>query len=738
MRKSRLIISIPVSLLLVAGVFAGTAQAAPPANDNFAAPIVLSGAHVSRLADSSNGASAEPGEPSIAGCGICGSVWYTWTPSISGPVTVSTSGSNFDTVLGVYTGLVVSALTTIVSNDDDAGTALLTSRVHFDAVGGTTYHIAVAGYGGDTGSINLHLYEGPVSTSRISLTDVGAQIPACGGGCGDSYNASYDDTGTPGGNAAMSSDGNYIVFANASNSVVIGDAGGLDDIFVRNVLAGTTTRASVDTANGNPNDISYDPSVSGGGTKVVFTSDATDLVAGDGNGVGDIFMRDMTLTPPAAGAMTRINTDTGGGSDNDWSQNPTVSSDGNVVAFESWATDLTTTPAGTGARVQIYVRNISGTTTSMASLYPATLSQGAGGGSYDPSLDADGSVVAFDSSANNLIGPGVDTNGARDVFMYDTVGPTMQRVSVDSTGVQVNGGSYNPSVSADGTKIAFQSDASNLIATDTNGATDVFLRDLTAGTTTRVSVRANGIQSIQGKGASYDPVISPDGRYVLFSSDAPNLVAGDTNQSTDVFLHDLLTNVTSRISVQTGGDQVNGNSTFSGVSANGVVSWTYDSGDMVANDNNGRDDIYTRTIGFQGDALIKAPADPAFAGDGVYQTLASGSQVKLVKGLKGSTQTFGIQVQNDGSVSDAFTVAGCSKKTGFTVNYTQGGSNITSTVTAGTYSTGAIAPDDSQTISLAVKLSKKAKGSLSCPVTITSASDATKIDQVKATVKALK
>lgn len=732
--KSR-VFSLVAITCVIAFATGPSAMAAPPANDNFAGGTLISGAHVTRLADTSNGASAEPGEPSIAGCGICGSIWYTWTPSLSGPVTISTAGSNFDTVLGVYTGAVVSSLTTIVSNDDDAGTPFLTSRVHFDAIGATTYHIAVAGYGGDTGSVNLHLYEGPTSTTRVSLTDSSTQIPSCGS-C-NSYNESYDDNGVGGGNSVISSDGSHIVFVNDSSSVVTGDSGGLDDIFVRNTLANTTMRASTDTTNTSPNDISYDPSISGDGNRVAFTSDSTDLVASDTGGFGDIFVRDMSLVPPAAGAMTRISVDTGGGSSNDWSQDPSISSDGNVVAFESWATDISTTPVPTGARVQLFVRNVAGPTTTMASVQTLTTNQGTGGGSFDPSLDADGGIVAFDSSATNLLGVGVDTNGARDVFTHNMSTGVTSRISVDSTGVQLTGSSYNPSISADGTKIAFQSDASNAIATDTNGRTDVFVRDVTAGTTTRVSVRANGIQSIQGKGNSYDPVISPDGRYVIFTSDAANLVTGDTNGTADIFLNDLLTNVTSRLSVQTGGDEGTGDSSYPGVSANGVATWTYTGVDFAANDTNGRDDIYTRTIGFQADELLKGPADTTYAGDGVYQTTASGVQAKIVKAAKGSKQTFSIQVQNDGSVSDAFKVLGCAKKTGFGVKYSQGLTNLTTLVTTGTYSTGAIAPDATQTITLAIKLSKTASGSISCPITVTSASDITKVDQVNVTVKAL-
>ena len=728
MKRSRRSLLVAVVSTMIVGLLASTALAAPPGNDNFAAATVITGTRVTKTGDSTNGASTEPGEPSHAGVTNGGSIWYAWTPAANGPVTIHTGGSNFDTVLAVYTGSVVSSLTGIAANDDEPGTDLLTSRVHFDAVAGTTYSIAVAGYGGDTGSVRLRLYQGPVSTTRVSLSSTGGQIGS------DSYGYGADGNGNPGGGSMIDADGSVIVFANASNGVVAGDAGGLDDIFARDIAFGTTVRASIDTGGGNPNGISYDPVVSGDGNLVVFTSEATDLVAGDTGGQADIFLRNLS-----GAATTRINADTGGASANDWSQNPAISSDGNVVAFESWATDLTA-PAGNG-NLNIFVRSISGASTTEVSVQSAPSTTQGNGDSFDPSVSSDGAKVAYESDANNLLGAGVDTNGSTDIFLRDRTTPgaeTTERVSVDSNEAQVNGDSTNPSISADGSKVAFQSDASNLIASDTNGTTDIFVRDRILGTTERVSVRSNGIQQIQGKGNSFDPVISADGRYVVFTSDASNLVTGDTNGTPDIFLHDLLTGVTSRVSVQTGGDQANGASGFPAVSGDGDIVWTYDDGDLVTGDSNARDDLFLRTIGFQGDALIRGPADATYSGDDLYQAVASGVQAKTAKAAKGSTQTFGLQIQNDGSVSDAFTVLGCAKSAGFTVTYVAGGANVTAAVTAGTYTTGAIAPDDASSLDLIVKLSKKAKGTKTCEVVVTSASDGTKTDHVKATVKALK
>ena len=120
------------------------------------------------------------------------------------------------------------------------------------------------------------------------------------------------------------------------------------------------------------------------------------------------------------------------------------------------------------------------------------------------------------------------------------------RVSVASDGAQGNGYSYHPSISADGRYVAFESDASNLVSGDTNGARDVFVHDRQGGGTTRVSVASDGAQ---GNGGSAHPSISADGRYVAFQSDASNLVSGDTNGWSDIFVYDRQTGQTTRVSV---------------------------------------------------------------------------------------------------------------------------------------------------------------------------------------------
>src|SRR5205823_2841891 len=164
--------------------------------------------------------------------------------------------------------------------------------------------------------------------------------------------------------------------------------------------------------------------------------------------------------------------------------------------------------------------------------------------SLGSALSADGRFVAFDSAATDLVAG--DTNGATDVFVHDRQTGMTERVSVASDGTQANNVSSYPALSADGRFVAFQSDATNLVAGDTNGATDVFVHDRQTGATERVSVASGGgTQGNRNSGGFFAfPALSADGRLVAFQSAATNLVADDTNGATDVFVHDLPTATT--------------------------------------------------------------------------------------------------------------------------------------------------------------------------------------------------
>src|SRR5438445_496038 len=189
--------------------------------------------------------------------------------------------------------------------------------------------------------------------------------------------------------------------------------------------------------------------------------------------------------------------------------------------------------------------------------------------SLGSALSADGRFVAFDSAATDLVAG--DTNGVSDVFVHDRQTGTTERVSVASDGTQGNDASFYSALSADGRFVAFDSDATNLVAGDTNGTTDVFVHDRQTGTTERVSVASGGGTQGNGKSGGFFafPALSADGRFVAFQSDAPNLVAGDTNGTTDVFVHDRQTGTTERVSVASGGSQGNGCSAGPVLSADG-------------------------------------------------------------------------------------------------------------------------------------------------------------------------
>ncbi len=213
-----------------------------------------------------------------------------------------------------------------------------------------------------------------------------------------------------------------------------------------------------------------------------------------------------------------------------------------------------------------------------------------GAPSFDSDISAQGRYVVFSSDTSRLVAG--DTNNARDVFVRDRRTHLTRRVSVTTNGAQSNNDSSQPSISADGRYIAFIAEASNLVDGDASQRLDVFVRDRVAKVTRRVSV-ATGGQG--GNGPSYDPVISADGRYVAFNSDASNLVDGDTNGVTDVFVRDLERNVTRRLSVGAGGAQAHGSSVHPAISADGqYVAFQSPASNLVAGDTNAKPNVFVR------------------------------------------------------------------------------------------------------------------------------------------------
>ncbi|HEY0696977.1 MAG TPA: hypothetical protein VGD43_04130, partial [Micromonospora sp.] len=214
----------------------------------------------------------------------------------------------------------------------------------------------------------------------------------------------------------------------------------------------------------------------------------------------------------------------------------------------------------------------------------------AGGHSFSPTVSADGRYVSFDSFAADLV-PG-DTNAASDVFVRDRRTGRTERVSLTAAGGQVQGRSAGSTLSADGRHVAFVSNGPDIVGGDTNDIHDVFLRDLRTGRTERISVGDTGNQA---DNASIDPTVSADGRYVAFASNAGNLVPGDTNGLPDIFLHDRRTGRTERISVGDTGTEADNASIDAVTSGDGrQVLFTSAATDLVPGDTNAVPDVFLR------------------------------------------------------------------------------------------------------------------------------------------------
>ena len=332
------------------------------------------------------------------------------------------------------------------------------------------------------------------------------------------------------------------------------------------------------------------------------------LVVGIGFG-GPVYAQDTT---------TRVSLGLGAGQANGPSGAPDISADGRHVAFVSGATSLV--PADTNTLEDIFVHDRALRTTVRASVRTDG-TQATGGDSFQPSISGNGRFVAFASSATNLVAN--DTNGRGDIFVRDLQTRTTTRVSVSSSGTQASANSFTPSISADGRYVAFASNASNLVSGDTNSASDVFLHDRENGTTVRVSVATGGGQALGG--GSERPSVSIEGAVVSFHSDATNLVPGDTNTKSDVFVRDLAAGTTTRISVGPGGVQANNLSVNPSVSFSGrFITFVSTATNFDAS---GRFGIFVHDRQHQVTSAVEVVADgpgpdlpssPRISGDGQY------------------------------------------------------------------------------------------------------------------------
>ena len=407
------------------------------------------------------------------------------------------------------------------------------------------------------------------STNRLSLSSAGIEGNAASN------------------RASISQDGNIVTFESSAVNLVAGDGNAAIDVFARDRAAATTTRLSVDSAGDQANNASQYAAVSGDGRVVAFQSSATDLVGTDSNGRIDIYVHDR-----ATSATVRASLASDVASNRDGYTHLSacclrqLSADGRMVAFESDATNLIA--GDTNLMRDIFVRDRTAATTARASVGIGGAQ--ANGTSYDGVVSTDGEHVAYASSATNLVAS--DANVVEDVFVRDLALQATERISVSSAEVEANARSTEPSLSANGRHVAFESTASNLVAGDSNATIDIFVRDRQAGTTMRASVSSAGVQ---GNAISVDAAMADNGRHVAFVSSASTLMGGDTNGRSDVFVRDLLAGETTRASVDSTGAQANDASSGSAISADGrYVAFESTATNLVADDTNGTSDVFVR------------------------------------------------------------------------------------------------------------------------------------------------
>jgi len=546
---------------------------------------------------------------------------------------------------------------------------------------------------------------------------------------------------------------------------------------------GSVTRVSVSTAGLQANGASdsYPPAFSADGRYVAFQSDASNLVPNDTNGVTDIFRRDLV-----AGTTIRVSVSDTEDEAEGPSTCPSISADGRYVAFLSEANNLVS--YDTMCR-DAFVRDCDWNTTKRASIdhtglqsngdcsyaeicgngrYVAFISeasdvfandtndlpdafrwdregpavirvslgegnvQAVGGSPSALSISYDGRYVAMETDATNMVAG--DTNGVADVFRRDVDAQSTVLVGVDNSGAQCAAGSSQPSISDNGNFVAFTTSAANMTAgIDANASPDVFVRDIGSGTNVCVSVNSEGQAS---DGASFGGAISGDGSIVAFLSFSTDLVASPVNADCNAFVRDLTGSTTTQVDLDPYGGQPDAATPVVGISGDGAfVAFTSEATDLVPNDTNSCSDAFVYSeAGYQPDGLICTGA--TYIGDGIYNSTGVGqSHARSVRAE--TAAAYLLAFENDAPFSDSFVVTGTAGAGAWGVKYVDlgTGTDITASVTGTGWTTPLTAAGGSLGIRVEVTpgLSAAGNAEFSVLVTATSAADPGKSDTVKGT-----
>jgi len=399
------------------------------------------------------------------------------------------------------------------------------------------------------------------------------------------------DDGSGGIPPALSANGRFSVFFSRATNLVPSDVNGVADVFIRDNWTGAISLTSAASGGAQGNDASgFSLDVSNDGALVVFSSLADNLVPFDFNGTEDVFLHDRIN-----GTTECVSVDPAGFPSNGQSGGGQISGDGRYVCFMSRATDIG--PGSISNKFQVYVYDRVTKNTELVSL--DMFWNESNDSAMNPAISHDGRFVAFYGWGSDLV-PG-DTNGLPDYFVRDRLLGVTERISIDSNGLQA-ATPHNPfdvnysfaaGISADGRYVTFTSSSDNLVPGDTNLSQDVFIRDRQLGSTERVNVSSDGNQVVTTNPYNVISSVSDDGRYVCFNSADNGLVPNDTHSGADVFVRDLLKEVTELVHLNSDGIQGNGQADLSSMTPDGrfVILPSF-SNNLVTGDTNSDWDVF--------------------------------------------------------------------------------------------------------------------------------------------------
>lgn len=407
--------------------------------------------------------------------------------------------------------------------------------------------------------------------------------------------ASVSPSGEPGndfsGSPALSADGRVLAFFSRATNLGPNDTNDVDDVFVFERETGQVTRVSFSSDGEEANSWSGTPALSGDGRYVVFSADANNLVSDDTNGEVDVFRHDRETGETIRVSLAHDGSELSGGEG--YAASPSISNDGNRVVFTSMAPNLV--PGDTNDYLDQFVRDIAAGTTIRANLH----SDGTQVGKLlrtpnsTPQISGNGRYVSFVSLWSGL---GGDVDDYTDIYRRDLRDGFTLHVSYPRPGSNNDGHATAASISGDGRFVVFDSVSTTLVEGDTNGSSDVFLRDMNTGVLERVSVSSDGEEANGSSYIGYQRSVSNDGRYVIFMSLASNLAPGDTNELIDIFVRDRVLKTTTRVNVGPRGAEADRPSSFPTISADGKIVAFESASETFGFETDGRGQIWVRDI----------------------------------------------------------------------------------------------------------------------------------------------